>query len=193
MSDPVDIDSDFDIDKEIDDDDDISLQTDWLHELEVHNNDYNSFYKDDIFSIKISKVYINDDKNIQHVSCENIELDEKNVITYKQLAHIINNSNHIGKNKYRLFRSYLYNIDTDPEDLNKFIKSNTFSPLIREVNVNENIHIRPTIAQFQKLNVLYIIFREVDTSLKGISKKKATRKMKRVSFSSSNSKTRKQL
>ena len=41
-----------DIDTLIEEDDDDSLTTKWLDEIEAHNMNYDSFYKDDVFFIK---------------------------------------------------------------------------------------------------------------------------------------------
>ena len=112
-------------------------------------------------------------------------MEKKNVISDKEIAKLIAESNHHGKKKYRVFRAYLYNMDTDPDDIVKFIKSGEYRPLVREVSVNDSLCIKETISQFQKLNMLYIVFKEVNTAA---TNKKATRKAGRVTFGS---KTRK--
>tara|TARA_B100001989_G_scaffold155278_1_gene110908 strand:+ start:10356 stop:10934 length:579 start_codon:yes stop_codon:yes gene_type:complete len=176
-----------DIDTLMEEEEHDTLTTKWLEEVEAYNMTYDSFYKDDVFSIKICKIYVNVDKHIERVSCERVDLEKKNVISDKEFAKLISNNNHHGKKKYRVFRAYLYNMDTDPDDLVKFIKSGEYRPLVREVSVNESLYIKETISQFQKLNMIYIVFKEINTSSPN---KKATRKTGRVTFGS---KTRKMI
>lgn len=174
-----------DIDTLMEEEEHDTLTTKWLEEVETYNMTYDSFYKDDVFSIKICKIYVNIKKDIERVSCERIDMEKKNVISDKEIAKLIAESNHHGKKKYRVFRAYLYNMDTDPDDIVKFIKSGEYRPLVREVSVNDSLCIKETISQFQKLNMLYIVFKEVNTAA---TNKKATRKAGRVTFGS---KTRK--
>lgn len=176
-----------DIDTLMEEEEHDTLTTKWLEEVEAYNMTYDSFYKDDVFSIKICKIYVNVDKHIERVSCERVDLEKKNVISDKEFAKLISNNNNHGKKKYRVFRAYLYNMDTDPDDLVKFIKSGEYRPLVREVSVNESLYIKETISQFQKLNMIYIVFKEINTSSPN---KKATRKTGRVTFGS---KTRKMI
>jgi hypothetical protein len=180
-----DIDDIDDIDTLIEEDDNDSLTTKWLDEIEAHNMNYDSFYKDDVFFIKFCKIYVSGEKKIERVSCERIDLEEKNMVTYKEFAKIISENNHQSKKKYRVFRAYMYNMDTEPEDLVKFIKFGEFRPLVREINVHDSLRIKETISQFQRLNTIYIIFKEV---VPASLSKKTTRKTSRVSFGS---KTRK--
>jgi hypothetical protein len=161
------------------------LTTKWLEEVETYNMTYDSFYKDNVFFIKICKIYVSENKHIERVSCERIDLENKNVVSDKEFAKLIADNNHQGKKKYRVFRAYLYNMDTDPDDLVKFIKSGEYRPLVREVSVNDSLYVKETISQFQKLNMLYIVFKEINTVT---TNKKATRKAGRVTFGS---KTRK--
>lgn len=174
-----------DIDTLMEEEEHDTLTTKWLEEVETYNMTYDSFYKDDVFSIKICKIYVNVNKDIERVSCERVDMEKKNVISDKEFAKLIAESNHHGKKKYRVFRAYLYNMDTDPDDIVKFIKSGEYRPLMREVSVNDSLCIKETISQFQKLNMLYIVFKEVNTAA---TNKKATRKAGRVTFGS---KTRK--
>ena len=172
-------------------DEDTFLQTDWIDEIEKYTKEYSSFYKDDVFSIKIVKIFVSVDKMIHHVSCETMDLYTKNTISREQLTHTIKTSNSGEKKKYKLDKVYLYNIDTEPDHLHKFIESDMNGPLIREINFHKNIYIRPTITQFQKLNCLYFLLRELSDA----PNYKVTKKNKSVTFATikPNTKTRKNL
>jgi len=170
--------SDFEVDE---DDIDAPLATDWLEYADSHRKQYQKFYKDDVFAIHLRIIYLDADKNIERVTSNRIDLDEKNKITAHQFSHIVGHNNRLAKKRFRVHKCYLYNMDTDPEDLQKFIGTKPHLSVVREVHVRSDAYIQPTISQFQRLNTLYIIFERADDV-----KSTNTRKAKRVSFCNAN-------
>lgn len=171
------------------------LDMNWITDIEQHNDEYGKFYKDDIFTLKVVFIYTNFDKDIEHVSSSNIDLETKNILTHAELANIIYTKNKINNTRYRLLRCYLYNIDIDPDDLKQFIqKQQNYEqttletlPFFNKVDTARNILINPTISQFHKMNTLYLIMGEREPTNgkrhnNANTNETRTRKIKRVRF-----------
>ena len=164
------------------------LKTDWLEEMETYVSEYGSFYIDDVFELKIVKTYIDLSNTIQHVSCEKIDLQNKNVITNKELKFVNRNISKQNNKTYKLGKCYLYNINIDPEKLVSFLEKDDIIIPFKEVSLSQDIHISPTIIQFQKLNTLYLFFNEIDYFAK-----QQTKKRKKTVIPQTIRKTRKRL
>lgn len=164
------------------------LKTDWLEEMETYVSEYGSFYIDDVFELKIVKTYIDLSNTIQHVSCEKIDLENKNVITNKELKFVNRNISKQNNKTYKLGKCYLYNINIDPEKLVSFLEKDDIIIPFKEVSLSQDIHISPTIIQFQKLNTLYLFFNEIDYVAK-----QQTKKRKKTVIPQTIRKTRKRL
>ena len=195
---PPTLDMDIDTVSDIDDDTDtepVQLDMKWLSDIEQHNNDYGKFYKDDVFTMNVVFIHANCDKNIEHVSSMKVDLENKNIFTQHELANIIQTKNKVNKTKYRLISAYLYNIDIEPDDLLDFIKKHTnpaSEQFFNKLDLARDIIIHPTIAQFHKMNTLYLIMgerRERDTK----ANEGRTRKIKRVTFHPDIKQTRKRM
>jgi hypothetical protein len=148
------------------------LKTDWLQEMETYVSEYGSFYIDDVFQIKVAKIFVDLSNTIQHVSCEKIDLENKNVITNKELQFVNRNISKQNNKTYKLGKCYLYNINIDPEKLVSFLEKDDIIIPFKEVSLSQDIQISPTIIQFQKLNTLYLFFNEVDYITKQQTKKR---------------------
>ena len=181
-----------------------NLDVKWLDDVEQHNREYGKFYKDDIFSIKIVFIYTDVNKNIEHVSSKNVDLENKNIFTQNELVSVIHTNNQINKKRYRLLKCYLYNLDIEPDDLKDFIRNNnkydvskTDTPFFHLIDVARNIVIYPTISQFQKMNTLYLVMGERDVidgkryGNTAHTQEGKTRKVKRVRFHPDVKQTRK--
>lgn len=178
----VDLDLDIDLNTNNDADNDnqssdpISfLKTDWLQEMETYVSEYGSFYIDDVFQIKVAKIFVDLSNTIQHVSCEKIDLENKNVITNKELHFVNRNISKQNNKTYKLGKCYLYNINIDPEKLVSFLEKDDIIIPFKEVSLSQDIQISPTIIQFQKLNTLYLFFNEMDYFTKQQTKKRKKR------------------
>jgi hypothetical protein len=173
----LELDLNLDLDSNNDDDNQSSdqigfLKTDWLQEMETYVSEYGSFYIDDVFQIKVAKIFVDLSNTIQHVSCEKIDLENKNVITNKELHFVNRNISKQNNKTYKLGKCYLYNINIDPEKLVSFLEKDDIVIPFKEVSLSQDIQISPTIIQFQKLNTLYLFFNELDYITKQQTKKR---------------------
>lgn len=174
----------FDSSEEDEDEDDIMnepinfLETDWINQAEKHVSEYSSFYKDDNFSVKCTKIFIDKDNHIQHVTSSEIELTDKNIISPSDISRDVEQVTKLGNKKYKLSKCFTFNIDIDPESLPKFIESpeeNMGKGFLNEFICSTDTYINPTIAQFQSINTVYLIFGEIEKNYKV---KKFTRKVR---------------
>tara|TARA_Y100000816_G_scaffold274171_1_gene241182 strand:+ start:1204 stop:1884 length:681 start_codon:yes stop_codon:yes gene_type:complete len=154
------------------------LETDWINQAEKHVSEYSSFYKDDNFSVKCTKIFVDKDNHIQHVTSSEIELSEKNIISPSDISRDVEQVTKLGNKKYKLSNCFTFNIDIDPESLPKFIESpeeNMGKGFLNEFTCSTDIYINPTIAQFQSINTIYLMFVEIEKNYKV---KKFTRKVR---------------
>jgi len=120
-------------------------------------------------------MYINTDKTVVNARQEILTLNNDSILRKEQLIHIIKNNQILNNIKYKLFSIVRYNIDLQPDEINKFLSvSHTVSDsntdktyinrfLIVDKNIDD-IYFADTITIFQDLNSLYIIFKEQNTN-----------------------------
>jgi len=142
------------------------LDDSWINDFEIGDKPYNDFYKDNIFSININIIYIDKDNNIVKVNEETFLMQNPNTISREELVGIIKKNTTINHNKYSLFSILRYNITLNPEDINIFLKTNTFEHynkfFFTSLKHIDTIVFDKSIITFQDLNALFIIFYEKD-------------------------------
>ena len=165
----------------------------WVTDYKKEEEDYNIFYTEKVNTIKMFFMYINTDKTVVNARQEILTLNNDSILRKEQLIHIIKNNQILNNIKYKLFSIVRYNIDLQPDEINKFLSvsvsvsdSNTISDsntvsdshtvsdsntdktyinrfLIVDKNIDD-IYFADTITIFQDLNSLYIIFKEQNTN-----------------------------
>jgi hypothetical protein len=190
----MEIDTNIDIPDDIEhaseEQDTLTLKTEWIDKMEHHASLYGSFYKDDVFQIKVC-IYLSASKHIEHVSSHVMDLSTKNSLSNTELLSLISDKNTIGTRRYSLYKSYLYTLNLDPDDLTLFLQDDARTFAFDELDIHSPLtSVPPTIAQLQSLNNIVLLFKH--TSLHN-PLHKATRKNRKVTFESivNSKKTRK--
>ena len=145
----------------------------WVTDYKKTEENYNVFYNEKVNTIKIFFMYLNTDKTVVNTRQEILTLNNDSILRKEQLIHIIKNNQILNNIKYKLFSIVRYNIDLQPDEINKFLSvSNTDTDtdktyinrfLIDNKNIDD-IYFADTITIFQELNTLYIIFKEQNTN-----------------------------
>jgi hypothetical protein len=142
------------------------LDTSWIDEFKKENETYSDFYTEEVTTITLFFIYIDQKNNIENLSRDLLILDRKNTILRDQLIQLIKqNQIHNDNNKYKLTSLLKYNIDIEPEEIYNFINNKDDSSFnkrffIQEKYLNDIIY-KNTINIFQDLNSLFFIFKEI--------------------------------
>ena len=142
----------------------------WMDVLEKEEEDYKSFYKENVDIVKIFYTYVDSDNKIYHVKKNNL-LIENNKINRDELIYILKkNKEHNNKN-HKLISVLQYNIDLEPEDVLNYLKFKekyNFLTVVSEIN---DILWNETINIFKNLNSLHIVYYEEPKKASSTTKK----------------------
>ena len=142
----------------------------WMDVLEKEEEDYKSFYKENVDIVKIFYTYVDCDNKIYYVKKNNL-LIENNKINRDELIYILKkNKEHNNKN-HKLISVLQYNIDLEPEDVLNYLKYKekyNFLTIVSEIN---DILWNETINIFKNLNSLHIVYYEEPKKKQSTTKK----------------------
>jgi len=147
------------------------LDTKWIEEFELIDNNYKTFYVEDITHIKFHYVYVNKENNIDKVKEETILLKTPNYITREELIGLLKKHSKIANMSYTVLSILKYNIDVDPSDVSYYLKKNNITEddphyFLKSVKNIDSIPLDKTISMFQDLNDIIIVFYEKTTNNK---------------------------
>lgn len=144
------------------------LNTNWITEFIEKHNKYEEFYKENVETIKLVLIYLNEKKEVVSVKREK-HLITQNRIKNDELVFLIDKYKKPSFSLYSLLR---YNFNIEPEQL----IDNTFhqDDYLTELTFTDDILWKPTINILQDINTLYLIYKEVKQE--ATSKNKKTRK-----------------
>lgn len=144
--------------------DKMDLDTKWIEEFESVDNNYKTFYTEDIQHIKFHYVYVNKENNIDKVKEETFLLRTPNYISREELIGILKKNNKLSDTNYTVLSILKYNIDIEPADVAHYIKNNVEQDyaydFLKSVKNIDAIPLNRSISMFQDLNDITIIFYE---------------------------------
>lgn len=132
----------------------------WIHNYEVLEQDYSSFYKESVDSVKLYFMYINHDNEIDTINQEDLIISGK--IEKEKVYKMIKENKYKNKVNYKLIGLLKYNIPLDPYHVKYFLEDSL------DIDINESfltplykiddIAFEDTITLFKDLNSVYFIF-----------------------------------
>jgi len=144
--------------------DKMDLDTKWIEEFESVDNNYKTFYAEDIIHIKFHYVYVNKESNIEKIKEETVLLRTPNYISREELIGILKKNNKLSNINYSVLSILKYNIDIEPSDVTYYINSNIEHDesynFLKSVKNIDAITLNKSISMFQDLNDIIIIFYE---------------------------------
>jgi len=143
------------------------LDADWIHKFEEDDKNYEIFYSDDIYYVKLHCVYIDKLSNIEKVIEEKVFMGEPNYLSREEILGIIKKHSFQNNIKYSVMAILRYNIDIEPLDVKHFLKENQSNDsknnlFLTPIKNIDAITFKKTITMFQDLNNIFIIFYEKD-------------------------------
>ena len=176
------------------------FDTSWIDNFKKDNEKYSDFYTEEVTTITLFFIYINNNNDVENLSRDLMILDKKNTVMRDQLIQIIKQNqihNNNNNNKYKLTSLLKYNIDIEPEEIYNFINNkdeSSFSKrfFIQEKYLNDIIY-KNTINIFQDLNSLFFIYKETSPISNNKSNNSNNITKKTIVFSQKNKTRRRKL
>lgn len=143
------------------------LDENWIRDFEENDKNYEIFYSDDIYYVKMHCIYIDKLSNISNIKEEKFFFSNPNNISREEILGILKKHSFQNETKYSVMSILRYNIDIDPLDIKNFLNteenssSENYSFLTPIKNI-DSITFKKTISMFHDLNNLFIIFYEKD-------------------------------
>ena len=160
-------------------DDDLDQEFSWILEQDRLHNPQNNFSREPMERIQVKYIYINQNKYIDKVLCETLELSSGNVIPNEQLIHMTESKKiKTPTSRYKLKEILLFNIDLEPEHIQAYAKNDDFitfsKPFMKVLSILDKIIINDSVFIFHDINTLYFIFEEVEIEFVGEGNKPVT-------------------
>ena len=133
--------------------------TSWMDLLEKEEEDYKSFYKENVDIVKIFYTYVDSDNKIYYVKKDNL-LIENNKINRDELIYILKKNKQNNNKNHKLISVLQYNIDLEPEDVLNYLKQKEKYNFLTIVSKINDILWNDTINIFKNLNSLHIVYYE---------------------------------
>ena len=133
--------------------------TSWMDILEKEEEDYKSFYKENIDIVKIFYTYVDSNNKIYYVKKDNL-LIENNKINRDELIYILKKNKQNNKKNHKLISVLQYNIDLEPDEVLNYLKHKENYNFLTVVNKVHDILWNDTISIFKNLNSLHIVYYE---------------------------------
>ena len=129
------------------------IDTNWINEFEKEENDYLSYYNENINYLKVFYIYINTESEIHKIKEEKIHLLVENCLTKNELIKLIKDNVVLDNVKYSLLLLLKYNVLLKPHELKYFLKTNnknnnSTNYLNSIINI-EDIHFEKTITMLR--------------------------------------------
>ena len=140
-------------------DDEELEDTTWMDLLEKEEQDYKSFYKENVDVIKIFYTYVDNNNNIYYVKKDNLFVEE-NKINKNELIYILKKNKNNNNKNHKLISILQYNIDLEPEDVLSYLKFKEKYNFLTIVSKINDILWNDTISIFKNLNSLHIVYYE---------------------------------
>jgi len=131
----------------------------WMEMLEKEEEDYKSFYKENVDIVKVFYTYVDSNNNIYYVKKDNLFI-ENNKINRDELIYILKKNKLNNSKNHKLISVLQYNIDLEPEDVLNYLKFKEKYNFLTIVSKINDILWNDTISIFKNLNSLHIVYYE---------------------------------
>jgi hypothetical protein len=161
---------------------DLKLDDDWIKKFENVDAEYKDFYKDDLYYVNLTFIYVNRENEIEKIKHESFLLSKPNHILREEILQILKKSSNEDERRYSLLALLKYNITMEPDDIQKYISFDTDINAVETnyLSVIKNIDSIPfdkTISMMHDLNDLILVFYEKSLELREKNLNSLTKKI----------------
>lgn len=101
------------------------IDTKWIDDFEKEENEYLTYYNENINYLKVFYIYINTESEIHKIKEEKIHLLVENCLSKSELIKLIKDNVILDNIKYSLLLLLKYNVLLKPTELKYFLKNST--------------------------------------------------------------------
>lgn len=148
------------------------LDDSWLINFDKIDKIYKDFYKDDLYYINLTFIYLNLESEIEKVKEEPFLMTSPNSILKEEIIEILKKNLVENNKKYSLLSILKYNLTFNPEDINLLLKNSDNKKYLTIRERIDTIKFEKTISLFQDLNDLIFIFHEKSNKSNKLNKLK---------------------
>jgi hypothetical protein len=139
------------------------LDTSWIDEFDKNDNEYKSYYNEEITFINLHCIYINKNSEISKVHEEKILFKTPGTLSREEVIGLIKRNTFCDNMKYSLLSILKFNINIEPINLKTFIKTkdtslNIGNHFLHSVTNIDTICFDKSIGMFHDINDLLIIY-----------------------------------
>jgi hypothetical protein len=157
------------------------LDDEWINNFEKTDRLYKDFYKDDVYYINLTIIYINRDNEIDKIKYETLLMHYPNKISQEEIIKILKMNAIDNKKRYSLLSILRYNINLEPDEIKSYLLNGENKEYLSVIKNIDTVTYQKTINMFQDLNDLIIIYYE-----KSFEKPNANNSTKKVYMRSLN-------
>lgn len=144
-------------------DDLFELDTSWVDEFDKNDNEYKSYYNEELTFINLHCIYINKNSEISKVHEEKILFKTPGTLSREEVIGLIKRNTFCDNMKYSLLSILKFNINIEPINLKTFIKTkdtslNIGNHFLHSVTNIDTICFDKSIGMFHDINDLLIIY-----------------------------------
>lgn len=135
------------------------LDSKWIEDFE-EDELYNEFYQDEVTSINVFFIHMNTDNEIKTIRNQEENI-ENNTLKKERIMTLIKENTKKENKDYQLVSLLKFNFDINNKELDEFLEDNKdLSKYLTTLSYLSDIKWNNTILFFQKLNGLYLLFKE---------------------------------
>ena len=144
-------------------DDLFELDTSWFDEFDKNDNEYKSYYNEELTFINLHCIYINKNSEIIKVHEEKILFKTPGTLSREEVIGLIKRNTFCDNMKYSLLSILKFNINIEPINLKTFIKTkdtslNIGNHFLQSITNIDTICFDKSIGMFHDINDLLIIY-----------------------------------
>lgn len=137
-----------------------SLDDNWIQEFNKTDKLYSDFYKDNLYYVNVTILYVNSQNEIDKIKQEPLLLSKPNEIMYEELFGILKRNSIEDAKKYSLLSMLKYNFNIEPSDVQSYLFHDSTTNYLSSIRHIDTIVFEKTITMFHDLNDLILVFQE---------------------------------
>lgn len=137
-----------------------NLDDNWIKEFENMDKYYKDFYKDDLYYVNLTIIYVNRENEIDKIKHEPFLMTKPNNITHEEMIKILKYNSTDNSKRYSLLSILKYNITLEPEDVKFYLQHGCEQSYLSVIKNIDAITFNKTISMFHDLNDLILIYYE---------------------------------
>ena len=137
-----------------------SLDDNWIQEFNKTDKLYSDFYKDNLYYVNVTILYVNSQNEIDKIKQEPLLLSKPNEIMYEELFGILKRNSIEDAKKFSLLSMLKYNFNIEPSDVQSYLFHHSDANHLSSIRHIDTIVFEKTIAMFHDLNDLILVFQE---------------------------------